>query len=99
MLDVDAIQARLDKLVPVGPWKVWEHEGTTTVNDTAGVYVAHIGNTTWPGVAEMAAFIANSPADIGDLLQERHRLLSRIAYLESWKEQAEQGMDGEATHG
>lgn len=71
------IRGRLDAVVPAGPWEVFDNGGTTNIVGEGGdPYVAHIGNSTWPNTEDVAAFVANSPADIAHLLK-RVRVLEK----------------------
>jgi hypothetical protein len=51
----------------------------------------------WLSSSESVAYVIDeeTAADMRWLIQERYRLLSRIAYLEGWKQGAEEGYQKE----
>jgi hypothetical protein len=97
MKRVEEIQARVDA-VGDQEWSThhdnygdeWWFDG----DSGPGQHVIELGDEdagVLPGnCGAEAALIANAPADISWLVQEHHRLSSRIAYLEGWKQGAEE---------
>lgn len=92
---IDAIASRLAAATP-GPWIYEPSEALHGIPDSQTHYVtdqAAIADDD-PPLCSLhskadAELIANAPDDLAWLIQEHHRLQSRVAYLEGWKENAE----------
>ncbi|WP_026931182.1 hypothetical protein [Glycomyces tenuis] len=100
---IEAIAARLAAATP-GPW-IYENGSVIHGFDDADThYVTDqvgaadddppIGSFMFRADAELAA---HAPDDLAWLVQEHHRLQSRVAYLEGWKTQAEEARDADPT--
>lgn len=90
------IQSRLDAATP-GPWVYEPSDAIDCVPEINVHYVSDqvsVADDDPPLCSlmfeENARFIANAPEDIAWLIQEHHRLTARIAYLEGWKQNAEE---------
>lgn len=100
MTRIDAIESRLAAATP-GPWIYEPSEALHGIPDSQTHYVTDqvsIADDD-PPLCSLhskadAELIAHAPDDLKFLLAERQRLLCRVAYLEGWKENAEEAHRG-----